>query len=199
MQYLNDVFDTVTSLPVDAIIGGVVLALMLASPVGLAYAVGRRRKKDVSMTMVALATATNLVGMALAIGQARHINDNPNEEWARTPLNARVPPPQQPPRDRGSRPPERPRLSDIIAERILPDIFSDGDTDHDGRLSTVEAAAVAASFIESSSPRDASICAEDLRKAIAEAIESRLRSLFQPPSAPGREIGQPPGPVTSPG
>lgn len=152
MQYLNDVFDTVTSLPVDAIIGGVFLALILTSPVGLAYAVGRRRSKDVSMTLVALATATNFVGMALAIGQARHFNDNQNEEWARTPLNAGAPPPQQQPLDRGTRPPDTPRLSDFIADRIMPDIFSDGDTDHDGRLSTIEAAAVATAFIESSSP-----------------------------------------------
>jgi hypothetical protein len=199
MQYLNDLFDTVTSLPVDAIIGGVFLALMLTSPVGLAYAVGRRRSKDVSMTLVALATATNLVGMALAIVQAQHVNDSPNEKWARTSINPGTLPPQkqrQAP-GRSSGPPDRPRLSDIVAEKIMPDIFSHGDTDHDGRLSTVEAAAVATAFIESSSPRDASICEEDLRRAIADAIESRIRSFFRHPPPPGRDFGQPPGPATS--
>jgi hypothetical protein len=200
MKYLTEVFDTVTSLPVDVIIGAVFVALMLTSPVGLTYAVGRRSSKEVSMALVALAMATNLVGMALAIGQARRVGDGPNDEWARSVHNttaAPLPPPRPP--AVGFRPPDKARLGDIIAERIVPDIFSDGDTDHDGRLSTLEAAAVAIAFIESPGPQGVSISAEDLRKAIAEAIEARIRSLFRPPFPPGREMGPPPGPVTSRG
>ena len=76
MQYLTDILDAVTALPVDAVLGGVFLALVLTSPVGLAYAVGRRRGKDVSMMLVGLATAMNFIGMALAIGHAQYVNNS---------------------------------------------------------------------------------------------------------------------------
>ena len=135
MKYLNDALDAATGMPVDSVLGGVFLALMLTSPVGLAYVVGRRRGKDVSITLIALATVTNLIGMAVAIGHAKYVEDRRTMVNVQTSFGSGFPPPQVSP-NQGSRPPGRSRLSDIIAERITPGLLSKGDTDRDGRLST---------------------------------------------------------------
>ena len=195
MQYLSEIFDAVTTLPVDSVLGGVFLALVLASPVGLAYNVGRRRGKDASMMLVGLATAMNFIGMALAIGHAQYVNDSAAVKPRQTSSYQGVLPlaqPQPGSPNRGTPPTNRPRLSDIIAERITPDILSEGDMDHDGRLSTDEAADVVTAFIKSSaSGKDASCGQEEIRRVIAERIEPYLRSLFQNPSALGRDVRRP--------
>lgn len=185
MKYLNDVLDAVTAMPADAVIGGVFLALMLTSPLGLAYAVGRRRGKDVAMALVALATAANLIGMAIAAVHARHVENSPNAEWARTPLDSGALPQQSGPSGQRSRPPSRPRLSDIIAARVTPSLLSKGDTDHDGRLSTNEAAVAVAALIRSSaSGKETSVDEREIRGMIAEVIEPALQTFGQPPAAP---------------
>ncbi len=72
--------------------------------------------------------------------------------------------------------------------------------DHDGRLSTDEAADVVTAFIESSaSGKDASCGPEEIRTAIAESIEPYLRSLFQNPSALGRDVRRPTEAAIPPG
>jgi hypothetical protein len=185
MQYLNDTVDAVTRMPVNTVIGAVFLALVLAAPVGLIAVAGRRRGKDVSMTLVAIATAANFLGMIVAVGQARHADQNPNAEWARAPVDSVGRPQQEPVPTRALQLPSATRMSDYIATRITPVLFSEWDTNDDKQLVASEAAAGAAAFIKASgSDKSDSVSEDELRTKIADAIEPHLRTVRQGPPVP---------------
>src|SRR3954470_15020923 len=63
------ILDSVLAMPAEVVLGGVLLALLLALPVAGAYLAARRGKRDAAMTVVAASMVVNLVGMAIASGQ----------------------------------------------------------------------------------------------------------------------------------
>src|SRR3954454_9562624 len=124
-EFLASIFDSILALPVETVIGGVLLALLLALPVAGAYLAARRGKRDAAMILVAASMVVNLVGMAIASGQTwRTINGDGS---------AVATPPQPPP---GS-----PLAGDDdLTESLAWIVLLKADTDGDGSVSSEEAA-----------------------------------------------------------
>ncbi len=190
---LQDVVDAITETSPEVLIGGLVLAVMLASPLAMIYALSRRRAKDISTLLVAVAALANVGGMAIALGYARRASETPNEAWLRSqrtsqPNSIGPPAPGSPLANApmsfpmpahhlpGTPPPSRPRLSDLVAERISQDFLTEGDFDRDGQLSSSETISAVNTFLESSAHNEnGSVTREALRLALAEALEKYLR------------------------
>ena len=177
-DYLNAIFDTITGMSPTTVIGGLMLALLLALPMALAYAACRRKaagndaegEGDThAMPLVMLAMVANLIGMAVASGYGAF-----SLGLSRTAANPSPPPPWASPGDR--RPPGPP---EGMAKGLTRDIFEASDANHDGLLSVDEATMAAAALIRTAA-------GEGKDTVDAEALSSALQERLRPP---GRRPG----------
>jgi hypothetical protein len=172
-DYLNAILDTITGMSPTTVIGGLILALLLALPMALAYAACRRKavgndaegKGDAhAMPLVMLAMVANLIGMAVASGYGAY-----SLGMARAATNPSPPPPWVLPGD--GRPPGPP---DGLARGLTRDVFETSDANHDGLLSVDEATTAAAALIRTAA-------GEGKDTVDAEVLSAALRERLRPP------------------
>jgi hypothetical protein len=167
-RFWESSIDVVLERSPEELIGGLLVALVLALSLAGVFAMLRRKTADSTVLLAVLAIVFNLAGMLVAAGYIRETRPGARRRAAAEQTVNQVTPE---------------RVADTMIEGMCFRILVAADVDHDGRLSPIEASAAAERLIRG---------IEDDRKhtvdfrALADVIRQRIKP-------PGLHSGPQPG------